>query len=372
MLQERTGDPEQPVGDPSQGPSIGVAPLTQSGIANAALGISLDGRSRPVEDGVAQPLMSRIAHDNKMGFAAALCDRRDPGQGPERGIIAAAERPRRLGEQNGQRDPTNPGQGPCGWLHHSPDYSPDQRLSCSRPCRAHRACARRDGVRGWPPATEPRENAGEGRPLNEFSDRQVFIFTHDDQWFTELRYRLPHDRWAFKTLIPWRSPALGSAWDARGEDFGVARALLEGDPSAAANKARGLMDVHMAIIAELLEVRVPHVRGSRNELRNALDLLQRFRSRANDKLRHCDPDGSYKKWQIPIDAAHAAATLLVPWGNSASHGRRVARSEAEQLIDQCEAVISALACDACKTPVWHAKVANQHLRCSCDAVRWLS
>ena len=112
MLQERTGDPEQPVGDPSQGPSIGVAPLTQSGIANAALGISLDGRSRPVEDGVAQPLMSGIAHDNKMGFAAALRDGRDPGQGPERGIIAAAERPRRLGEQNGQRDPTNPGQGP--------------------------------------------------------------------------------------------------------------------------------------------------------------------------------------------------------------------------------------------------------------------
>jgi energy-coupling factor transporter ATP-binding protein EcfA2 len=208
--------------------------------------------------------------------------------------------------------------------------------------------------------------------INEFSDRQVFIFTHDDQWFTELRYRLPHDRWAFKTLIPWRSPALGSAWDARGEDFGVARALLEGDPSAAANKARGLMDVHMAVIAELLEVPVPHVRGSRNELRNALDLLQRFRSRANDKLRRCDPDGSYKKWQIPIDAAHAAATLLVPWGNSASHGRRVARSEAEQLINQCEAVISALACGACKTPVWHAKVANQHLRCSCDAVRWLS
>ena len=59
--------------------------------------------------------------------------------------------------------------------------------------------------------------------INQFSDRQVFIFTHDDQWFTELRYRLPHDRWAFKTLIPWRSPSLGSAWDARGEGFGRSR-----------------------------------------------------------------------------------------------------------------------------------------------------
>ncbi|MBM1170359.1 AAA family ATPase [Microvirga arabica] len=207
---------------------------------------------------------------------------------------------------------------------------------------------------------------------SEFGDRQVLVFTHDDQWFTELSYRLPRDKWSFKTLIPWQSPSLGSSWDTRGEEFSVARALLDADPSAAANKARGLMDVHMAIIAELLEVPVPHIRGSRNELRNALDLLNRFRGRANDKLKCYEADGSCKKWQAPIEAAQAAATLLVPWGNSASHGRRVARAEAEQLINQCEAVISTLACVACKTPVWHAKVPGQHLRCSCGSVRWLS
>ena len=93
MLQERTGDPEKPVGDPSQSPSIGVAPLTQDSVAKATLGVGLDGGSRPVEDGIAQPLMSGIAHDNNMGFATAFGHGRDPGQGSEGGIIAAAERP---------------------------------------------------------------------------------------------------------------------------------------------------------------------------------------------------------------------------------------------------------------------------------------
>jgi hypothetical protein len=82
-----------------------------------------------VEDGVAQPLMSGIAHDNNRGFAAALCARRDPGQGPVRGIIAAAERPGRLGEQNGQGDPTNPGQEPeDGSISHRSVFALAQRL----------------------------------------------------------------------------------------------------------------------------------------------------------------------------------------------------------------------------------------------------
>jgi hypothetical protein len=204
---------------------------------------------------------------------------------------------------------------------------------------------------------------------SEFQDRQIIMFTHDDQWFTELRYRLPANKWLFKCLRSWQSPTIGISWDTAAQAFDVARVLLAHDASAAANKARGLMDVHMGIIAELLEVPVPHVRGARNDLRNALDLLRRFQSRANDKLRRRD-GGNHSKWAAPIEAAKAAADVLVPWGNSASHGRRVSVAEAEILINHCESVISALTCTECHTPVWHAVVEGKHQRCDCDGLRW--
>lgn len=206
--------------------------------------------------------------------------------------------------------------------------------------------------------------------LSEFQDRQIILFTHDDQWFTELRYRLPANRWLFKCLRSWQSPTIGISWDTSAQAFDAARALLAHDASAAANKARGLMDVHMAIIAELLELPVPHVRGAKNDLRNALDLLRRFQSRANDKLRRRGSGGSYLKWTAPIDAAKAAADILVPWGNSASHGRRVSVAEAEILINHCESAISALTCIECQTPIWHAVVEGKHQRCDCDGLRW--
>ena len=47
----------------------------------------------------------------------------------------------------------------------------------------------------------------------EFSDRQVFIFTHDREWYTELRNQLGNgNRWNFKILLPYESPGIGIRW----------------------------------------------------------------------------------------------------------------------------------------------------------------
>ena len=41
----------------------------------------------------------------------------------------------------------------------------------------------------------------------EFSDRQVIIFTHDKEWYTELRYQLGNNNnWIFKRLLPYDTP----------------------------------------------------------------------------------------------------------------------------------------------------------------------
>jgi hypothetical protein len=131
VSEERTGNPEQPVGDASQGTSIRVPPFPQGGVADAALWIGLHGGTRPMKDSIAQSLVSGIAHDNNMGLATTFGDGRDPGQGPEGWIIATADRPRSLREQDGQGDPTYPRQGPQ-------DRSIGQPIIlCTRGCRAH-------------------------------------------------------------------------------------------------------------------------------------------------------------------------------------------------------------------------------------------
>ena len=107
-LQEDAGEGEQPVGDAANGTAMGVAALAQSTIAAAALGVVLDGDARPMIDGITQPNVRGIAPDDNVGLATPPGDRGDARQGPERLVIAASERPGRLGEQRGEIDPADP------------------------------------------------------------------------------------------------------------------------------------------------------------------------------------------------------------------------------------------------------------------------
>jgi energy-coupling factor transporter ATP-binding protein EcfA2 len=205
--------------------------------------------------------------------------------------------------------------------------------------------------------------------LAEFSDRQVILFTHEYEWFVELKQRLP-GRWLFKTLLPFDVPATGIRWSGAPHGFASARVLLDIDPKSAANSARGLMDLHMAFIAERLGLPVPFLRGARNDLRNALDLLERFISRAPTQLRRQMEGEQHKPWDGPVAAARELKVLLVPWGNAGSHGRYLTRPEAERLIENCEIFIGSLSCTDCDTHVSHASVDDRHYRCDCDRLRW--
>ena len=72
----------------------------------------------------------------------------------------------------------------------------------------------------------------------EFADRQLIIFTHDREWYTELRYQLSADnRWIFKTLLPYESPDIGIRWSHKTTTFDDARALVTERPDSAGNDA---------------------------------------------------------------------------------------------------------------------------------------
>jgi hypothetical protein len=205
----------------------------------------------------------------------------------------------------------------------------------------------------------------------EFPDTQVIIFTHDLEWYVELRRVLPKSQWHCKVLLPWATPATGIRWDATPNGLGAARALLDIDTGSAANKARALMDIEMAVIAERLEIPVPFIRGVRNEQRGAQDLLNRFHGRIAKQLRRKDDQGNHAPWAGPTDSAKAVTDWLVIYGNAGSHGRYVPRAESERLIVACEAFLSGFECPSCKTDVWHAADADRsYLRCDCDGLRW--
>ena len=65
----------------------------------------------------------------------------------------------------------------------------------------------------------------------EFNDRQVVIFTHDRDWYTELRYQLDNkNRWIFRTLLPYETPDKGIRWSSSPTSFDEARSHLVGRP----------------------------------------------------------------------------------------------------------------------------------------------
>lgn len=203
----------------------------------------------------------------------------------------------------------------------------------------------------------------------EFSDRQIFIFTHDYDWFVELRTRLAAKLWRFKILLPWKEPAIGIRWANNAGGFDLARELLESDPASAAAKARAVMDTQLAAIAEVLGVLVPFIKGPKNDLRFAGDLLERLSKDCDRKMRRKHGD-EYTAWDVPTQKARVAHGLLLPFANAGTHGRYVSKGEAERLIDACEAAIASFSCETCNHPVWNAAVKDHHLRCDCDAIRW--
>ena len=205
----------------------------------------------------------------------------------------------------------------------------------------------------------------------EFSGRQVIIFTHDREWYTELRYQLGNNnRWTFKSLLPYDTPRIGIRFSNKTTTFEDALAHLEERPDSAGNDARKIMDVDLPMICQHLQLRLPYQRSDRNDLRTANEFLTRLV--ADGKIcfekRTADQYAVYAK---AIEAWSEANALLLSWGNRGSHSFNVVKSEATKLIDACEAALGFFKCDSCSSNVWRLEDEQSKLvQCRCGDIRW--
>jgi hypothetical protein len=205
---------------------------------------------------------------------------------------------------------------------------------------------------------------------SQFADRQVIIFTHDRDWYAELRHQLDGKTWGFKALLPYETPELGIRWAERTTSFDDARANLKDRPDSAGNDARKVMDIELALIAEKLQVRLPYLRGERNDHRMWSEFLERLIADGKKCLQKktgtdfaCDTAG--------LQALDDAKRLLVSWGNRSSHSPDVVRPEAAKLIEACEKALDGFECGGCKQPLWMADAGNKEwVQCQCGELRW--
>jgi energy-coupling factor transporter ATP-binding protein EcfA2 len=203
-----------------------------------------------------------------------------------------------------------------------------------------------------------------------FAKRQVILFTHDRDWYAELRQQLDDKRWRFKALLPYETPMLGIRWSNKVTTFDDARAHLKDRPDSAGNDARKIMDVELGLIAERLQIRLPYLRGDKNDKRMWSDFLDRLTADGK-KCFQKRADKDFVCHTNAIDLLDGAGKLLVSWGNKSSHSPDVAPSEVAKLIDACEKALEVFKCASCTKPLWFADAGNaEWVQCQCGELRW--
>lgn len=204
----------------------------------------------------------------------------------------------------------------------------------------------------------------------KFDGRQVIVFTHDREWYTELRQQLDAVAWVFKVLMPYETPNIGIRWSARTSTFDDARAQLKDRPDAAGNDVRKIMDIELALIADRLQIRMPYLRGERNDRRMAHDFLERFVADGGN----CFQKKGAKDYEIHVQAIESfrhADQLLLSWANRASHTFDLVRCEAIKLIEACEQALGFFRCPSCGKGIAFADAeAKQWTQCQCGNIRW--
>jgi hypothetical protein len=203
-----------------------------------------------------------------------------------------------------------------------------------------------------------------------FGARQVIILTHDRDWYAELRQQLGDGAWTFKALRPYETPKIGIRWSHKTTTFDDARAQLEARPDSAANDARKIMDVELALIAERLQVKLPYLRFDKNDRRTAHDFLERLIA-DGEKCFHKATGKDFATHKDAIEAMKNADRLLVSWANRGSHSFDVVPSEAAKLIDACEKALGFFKCGSCGKGVWSADASGaEFTQCQCGEIRW--
>lgn len=206
--------------------------------------------------------------------------------------------------------------------------------------------------------------------LEDLADRQVILFTHEREWYSELHYRLPAAQWKFMVLRPWENPRVGLRWSESIYTFDDAKSLLPDYPEACGNRIRAIMDAHLSIAAEKLGISMQYLRGDRNDRRTCIDFLNRIVGEAPKRLKKKVGD-SWLEYKKPISDWKTARDLLVAWADRASHSGTLTAHEANKLIKACEIALAHFKCKSCGDYMWIADQSSRKwIQCTCGELQW--
>lgn len=204
----------------------------------------------------------------------------------------------------------------------------------------------------------------------KFANRQVILLTHDRDWYSELRRQLKQAEWKCRMLKPYEDPTTGIQWSHKTNVFDDARAHLKERPDSACNDARKIMDTDLSIIAERLELRMPYLRGDKNDMRHTHDFMLRILADARRCYRIKQGE-SHVVHESALAVLDRVRPLLETWANIGSHRFDGTTSEAAKLIDNCEQALEVFDCDKCGRSVWFANVESKRWKqCECGRLQW--
>ena len=186
-----------------------------------------------------------------------------------------------------------------------------------------------------------------------FSDWQLIVLTHDQQFFEHLSRRAPSWRKIEFTSWSHASGPRTTKYEASGMLSAARERLQSDDVQGAATKGRRALEELLQEVCEALWAPLPFRRGQANDKREIGELfmgLRRARARQVPAA-----DGR------PISHLADAATLNV--ATHASRGRSGA-SEVKAAPERIEALDALWSCPACRTRVWH-KGTPGAARCRC-------
>lgn len=202
----------------------------------------------------------------------------------------------------------------------------------------------------------------------KFSDRQVVIFTHDRDWFTDLRVQLAGLNWSFKQILPFESPGSGIRIVDGPLLFADAHALVANRPDSAVNEARKILDIRLGRIAEKLKLRFEYLSAEKNDRRMAVDFLERLIA---DGRRYKLKTGSDHQPHVEaVTIWQNARIKLVTWANRGSHSHDVEVAEAQKVVDASEAAINIFNCTDCGKTAF-ANRSDIRTQCDCGKLRWV-
>lgn len=204
----------------------------------------------------------------------------------------------------------------------------------------------------------------------EFSCRQVILFTHERDWYIDLRKQLDSKNWEFKTLMPWESPEIGIRLSTKQFTFDDARSQIASFPDSAGNTARKIIDTSFPVLAESLQVSLPYKHRERNDGRTGHEFLEKIIS-IPDSFQIRRNGANYELFSEALEDLKEADRLVVSWANRASHDFDTTKNEATKLIYACEKALSRFMCEDCKKEVTY--LSNDKLgfkQCSCGKIKW--